>query len=56
MTRREVWNETVLRPLVIQAWELRETGYARDACEAIVETHDRLPLWLIEFAIEADAA
>jgi hypothetical protein len=34
--------------LVVQAFELRETGYVYDAVEAIVEHWHRMPLTLLE--------
>jgi hypothetical protein len=37
-----------LRALVLQAWELRETPYAVDACRAIVDWNQRRPLARLE--------
>jgi hypothetical protein len=43
-----VREETELRALVIQAFELRETPYLVDACDAITGWFTRLPLTLFE--------
>jgi hypothetical protein len=39
--REAVVEERELRALTDQAWELRETPYLRDACEAILDFWDR---------------
>lgn len=55
MTARECWNERVLRPLVCQAFELRESPYLLDAIAAIVDAHARMPLTLLESRQERNA-
>jgi hypothetical protein len=44
-----------LYELVAQAWELRGSPYFRDACEAVVEWHQRRRLRRIEVEGERDA-
>jgi len=44
-----------LQPLVIQAWELRGTGYLVDACAAIVDAYQREPLTRLEAELERQA-
>jgi hypothetical protein len=48
--RRDGLEETELRALVCQAWELRKSGspYVLDACAAIVEWHERRHLRRLE--------
>jgi hypothetical protein len=45
-----------LHALVLQAWELRDTPYLRDACEAIGEWHERQPLTKLEAEQAFEAA
>jgi hypothetical protein len=45
VTRRE---REELYALVVQAWELREGPYLREAVAAIVEWHERRPLTRLE--------
>jgi hypothetical protein len=42
--------------LTDQAWELRQTPYLRDACEAIIEWHERRHLRRLEREQERAAA
>ena len=44
-----------LRALVIQAMDLRDGPYLRDACEAIVTWHERRALTRLERKQERDA-
>jgi hypothetical protein len=46
----------VLRALVLQAWELRDGPYLRDAVEALVAWHERRPLAALEEAQAFEAA
>ena len=48
MTARGRWDQTVLRALVVQAFDLRESPYFIDGCQEIVDAHGRLPLALLE--------
>ena len=41
-------EEGVLKGMVGQAWELRDGPYLRDACQAIVDWHQRRPLARLE--------
>jgi hypothetical protein len=50
-----VREENELRVLVYQALELRETPYLVDACSAIVEWFERLPLTRFERDAEPSA-
>jgi hypothetical protein len=45
VTRRE---QAELYALVVQAWELRDGPYLRDAVAAIVTWHERRPLAALE--------
>lgn len=45
-----------LRALVDQAWELRGSPYLRDACEAIIDWHDRRALARLELQQVKSAA
>jgi hypothetical protein len=51
-----VAEESELRALTDQAWELRQTPYLRDACEAIIEWHGRRHLRRLEREQERAAA
>ncbi|MGZ8706835.1 MAG: hypothetical protein ACXW0R_05560 [Gaiellaceae bacterium] len=44
-----------LHALVCQAFDLRETPYDRDACEAIIDWHERRWLRALERKQERDA-
>jgi hypothetical protein len=54
--REAAAEERELRALVDQAWELRGTPYLRDACEAIVDWHERRHLRRLEAEQERTAA